>query len=80
MYIKTNEEDSDFEDDEINEEKKKNVYLHEHEIKENGIISTLYEYDDDIEYLENNLYFIGIEKNNKIRYKRIFSVDERVDE
>ena len=79
--LKRIEEDSDFEDDEINEEKnKKNVYLHEHEIKENGIISTLYEYDDDIEYLENNLYFIGIEKNNKIRYKRIFSVDEKVDD
>ena len=79
--LKRIEEDSDFEDDEINEEKnKKNVYLHEHEIKENGIISTLYEYDDDIEYLENNLYFIGIEKNNKIRYKRIFSLDEKVDD
>lgn len=79
--LKRIEEDSDFEDDEINEEKnKKGVYLHEHEVKENGIISTLYEYDDDIEYLENNLYFIGIEKNNKIRYKRIFSVDEKVDD
>ncbi len=79
--LKQVEEDDDFEDEEEEEEDrekiKKNVYLHEHEIKENGIISTLYEYDDDIEYLDNNLYFIGIEKNNKIYYKRIFSNDEK---
>ncbi len=76
------EEESDFEEEEEEENNDKvenNVYLHEHEIKENGIISTLYEYDDDIEYLESNLYFIGIEKNNKIYYKRIFSSDDKVN-
>ena len=73
------EEDEQELDDNDIKKVEKDIYIHEHEIKENGVISTLYNYDDSIDYLEDNLYFMGMEKNNKIYYKRLKSEQDKMD-
>ena len=70
-------EDMDEEGEEEGEEyDKEEVFIHEHEITDNGVLSKLYTDVDDLNYLDDRIYFMAIEKNNKIFYKRMFKEDE----